>query len=254
MGTILITGAAGRLGQVLRAHLSTRGDLALRLIDKAGGDPAIVEADLAEALPLWTALFEGVDAVVHLAANGHPAARWTELVGPNVDAVLNVYRAAAAARVPHVVLASSIWTAAGRRRDGATIDAVASDPGDNAYGASKIVAERIAQDFWRSHAVASTILRIGAFSPDMGPARLTRGWDAEARLSRRDFCDGMERAIRTAPAGVRTVNLLSENAGRRFTLDEAREAIGFVPADRFEAQAKDAWTVRLRRFLARPAR
>ena len=253
MGTILITGAAGRLGQVLRAHL-TRDGIALRLIDRVGGDPAILEADLAEVSPAWIALFDGVDAVVHLAANGHPAARWAELVGPNIDAVLNVYRAAAAAGVAHVVLASSIWAAAGRRGDGGAIDAGVNDPGDNAYGASKIVAERIARDFQRSHGVATTILRIGAYSPDMGPARLTRGWDAEARLSRRDFCEGMERAIRSAPDGVRTLNLLSENAGRRFTLDEAREAIGFVPADRFDAQAGDGWMVRLRRFLAPPAR
>lgn len=237
---------------MLRAHLSGIDDVALRLVDRAEcGDPAILIADLAVWSPAWATRFEGADVVVHLAANGHPAAGWPALVGSNVDAVLNVYLAAAAHKVPHVVLASSLWAAAGRRNDRAPIDAGDADPGDNAYGASKIVGERIAHSFWQSHGVASTILRIGAYSSDMGPARLTRGWDAEARLSRRDLCAAVELAVRGAPEGVRVLNLISANAGARFTLDEARAAIGFVPMDRFEAQGAEPLLRRMRRLLFR---
>lgn len=252
MPKIVITGAAGKIATVLRTHL-TAETFTLRLIDKdPAGDLAIHRADLAETDPGWTALFDGADAVIHLAARTHPAAPWSELVAPNIDAVLNLYRAAALHKVPHIIFASSIWAAAARRADQGPIDAGCSDPGDNAYGASKVFAERVAHGFWRSDGVATTILRIGALATGASGHGLRKGWDAEARLSPRDLCDAVDRALRMPPAGVRTLNLISHNAGARFTLDEARDTIGYVPQDRFTPPPRTPLAIRLLRRLSRP--
>lgn len=234
MATILITGAAGKIAAALRPHLAARHGIVLRLVDKAAGnDLELHHADLTEAGSAWTSLLEGADAVIHLAANASPDANWPELTGPNIDATLNLYRAAAARKVPHVILASSIWAAAGRCADTAAIDAACQDPGGNPYGASKLIAERIAQGFWRSDGIATTVLRIGAFTTAPASDGLRAGWDAEARLSPRDLCGAVDCALRIPPDGVRTLNLISHNIGARFTLDEARETIGFVPQDHF---------------------
>ena len=65
--TILITGASGNLGRKLSQHLA--GRYALRLLDRTARQPEVVTADLSVWEPGWVELFQGVDAVVHLAAN-----------------------------------------------------------------------------------------------------------------------------------------------------------------------------------------
>ena len=233
MTTVLITGTSGKLGRELRDHLSAMDGVVLRLTDKRpGDDDLIAQADLATRSQGWAGLLGGVNIVVHLAANADPAARWPELVAANVDAPLNLYLEAARHGVSHIVLASSIWVAAARRDDRGPIAADDADPGGSAYGASKLFAERIAHAFWLAHGVGTTILRIGAFTPEPRPAPAS-DWDRAARLSRRDLCHAVELAVRDATDGVRTVNLISHNEDPRFTLDEARDLLGFVPQDRF---------------------
>jgi uronate dehydrogenase len=248
MLTILITGAAGTLGQLLHAHLAQADDITLRLLDRKQSDGPVETFDLTDAAAGWSPLLAGADAVIHLAANPDPRAGWADLAGPNIDAVLNLYRAAAQQRVPHVILASSIWATAGRRHDGGPIDAMVRDPGDNPYGTTKLLAERIAHAHWRSDGIATTILRIGAYSPTGSTGGLRKGWDLEARLSPHDLCAGMDRSIRAPAQGVRTLNLISRNDHARFTLDEAEATIGYVPRDHFAAPPA---TAPLRRLLAR---
>lgn len=236
MVSVAITGASGTVGQVLRAHFARADDVALRLVDRdARGDPAVEIFDLTADLVEWTGFLGGVDVVIHLAANSSPQAQWADLRGPNLDAALNLYRAAAEQGVRHVVLASSIWAAAARQLDSWPIGAAEMDSGTNPYGASKLFAERVAHAYWRSDRVATTILRIGALSLAGSTGGLRRGWDMEARLSPRDLCAAVDRAVRAPANGVRTLNLISRNEGARFTLHEAEAEIGYVPQDHFAA-------------------
>ena len=89
---VLITGAGGNLGTKLRRHLQDRYELVLTSRRKHPPTELHV-ADLTRWDDAWTALFRGVDVVVHLAANPHPAAVWSELAAPNIDMVLNVCEA-----------------------------------------------------------------------------------------------------------------------------------------------------------------
>ena len=68
MKTVLITGAAGNLGDKLRRHLEGRHSLRLLDID-ARGDASILRADLSRWDENWASHFRGADCVVHLAAD-----------------------------------------------------------------------------------------------------------------------------------------------------------------------------------------
>ena len=231
---VVITGAAGNIGAKLRAHLTARGGFDLTLLDiDPRGDPLIQQADLSQPARAWSDRFEGAEVIVHLAANGNSAAGWDALTRANVDSVLNVYLAAAQHRAPRVVCASSVWAMAGRRDDHARLTADDPDPGGNAYGATKLFAERTARAFWRSHGTTSLLLRLGGCLPgDNPPVWATDPWQGQCWLSNRDACLGLELAM-TAPAqGVSVVNLMSENPGSRWSLDEARTVLGFEPQDR----------------------
>ena len=231
---VVVTGAAGNLGAKLCAYLRDRGGYELRLIDiDPRGDPDILAADLSRYEDHWTALFDGADIVVQLAADHRPWADWKSLTARNVDALLNVYLAAARHKVGKIVLASSLWAVAARWRDPLMIAAEEPDPGANAYGASKLFAERVARAFAAANGVATIALRIGCCLPGANrPSRL-HAPDDQHWLSNRDMCRGVEAAIHTDVQGFAVVNLTSANPSRRWSLDEARELIGYVPLDRY---------------------
>ena len=86
MTEVLVTGAAGRVGQQLLAGLRERFDL--RLMDRvpvpeADGGTRVV-GELTDSGLLDDAV-AGVDAVVHLAGNPDPEASWQDLRDPNVE-------------------------------------------------------------------------------------------------------------------------------------------------------------------------
>jgi NAD+ dependent glucose-6-phosphate dehydrogenase len=104
--TVLITGATGNLGTKLRRHLEGRYELRLMDIDPRG-DETVVPADLSEWNEEWVEKFQDVNVVIHLAADPMAHQTWPNLIGPNLDAVANVYQAAALGGVDRVIYASS---------------------------------------------------------------------------------------------------------------------------------------------------
>src|SRR5919201_4365066 len=116
MQTVLITGAAGNLGSKLRRHLQGRYELRLLDLDPRD-DAAIVAADLSRWDLAWADRFQGVDTVVHLAANAVAQQPWPSVVGPNIDVTIHVYQAAVRAGVRRVVYASSNHIMGGYKDD-----------------------------------------------------------------------------------------------------------------------------------------
>ena len=231
--TVAITGAAGNIGGKLRSHLRMRGEYVLRLVDiDSRGDPEILCADLATYDERWSALFAGADAVVHLAANPDPTANWDKLLGPNIDAVLNVYLAAARHGAKRVVLASSVWAVASRFDDKEPILAGEPSPGSNAYGTTKLLAERIGKTFAQAHGISTVALRLGhCRSGSNEPSPASSEWLDACWISNADICHGLECAIRADVRGFVVVNLTSANPGSRWSLAEARERLGYKASD-----------------------
>jgi uronate dehydrogenase len=245
----LITGAAGNLGGKLRRHLE--GRYPLRLLDRApGGDADIVEADLAREYGRWAGLFQGVDTVFHLAADPTAQQSWPNLIGPNVDAVVNVYQAALQAGARRVVFASSNHVMGGYQDD-AVVDRITPElpprPGahyvvdgeardSTPYASAKLFGERLGKCLAEAHGLSVVAVRIGWVRPGDNRAEdvpAERGaWFRLMWLSNRDFCHLMERCLLAElPGRFAVVNGMSANTGMRWDLEATRRLLGYEPRD-----------------------
>jgi NAD+ dependent glucose-6-phosphate dehydrogenase len=246
---VLITGATGNLGGKLRRHLEGRYDLRLLDLDPRG-DPAVVAADLANWDSAWPKGFHGVDVVVHLAADPTAHQSWENLLGPNVDAVVHVYHAAADAGVPRLVFASSNHVMGGYADDprparlttdlpprpGARYVSNGEARDSTAYGAAKLFGERAGAAYAATYGLSVLAVRIGWVRPgdnrpeDVPPER--GPWFRLMWLSNRDYCQLMEKCI-TADESVRfaVINGMSANTGMRWDLEYTRRVVGYEPQD-----------------------
>jgi nucleoside-diphosphate-sugar epimerase len=233
--TILITGACGNIGRKLRAAWEDVYDLVL--IDIAAGpdDPEVTVADLSEFDEEWMTLFHGVDTVVHLAATPNHQSTWEELVGPNMDAVNNVFHAAALAGVERIVFASSNHAMGGYRELGDIAITVELPPRPgNPYGAAKLMAERLGKSLSGVFDLTFVALRIGWNQAEENrPETLPDEWNKELWLSNGDLIRLFDRAVEAdlGDCSFVVVNGMSNNHGTRWDLAGSFEAIGYVPQD-----------------------
>lgn len=104
--TVLLTGAAGGLGTLMRGLLPEYG-YELRLLDMlpVEGEPEAITADLADRAALREAV-RGVDAVIHLAGISLEAS-FDKILKANIEGTYNLYEAAREEGVRRVVFASS---------------------------------------------------------------------------------------------------------------------------------------------------
>jgi NAD+ dependent glucose-6-phosphate dehydrogenase len=247
--TVLITGAAGNLGAKLRRHLESRFDLRLLDIDPKG-DPAVVQADLSDWDDAWVKHFRGADAVVHLAADPTAYQVWEKLVGPNLDAVLNVFEAARQAGVKRIVYASSnhvmggyaddpepaVLTTDTPPRPGAHYVSGGERRDSTPYGSAKLFGERLGKHYAERHGLGVVAVRIGWVRPGDNRAEevpVERGlWFRLMWLSNRDFCQLMERAVLAdLSAPFVAVNGMSANTGMRWDIEATRRLLGYAPKD-----------------------
>jgi uronate dehydrogenase len=106
---LLITGAAGNLGSMLRRELVRMADV-IRLSDirefgNANDHEEIVICDLAD-VDAMTRLLDGVDAVVHMGGQSTEGA-WETVLSANIVGAINLWEAARKAGTKRIVFASS---------------------------------------------------------------------------------------------------------------------------------------------------
>lgn len=258
MARVIVTGAAGTIGRLLCPALRGDGHEVLGL-DVAEGE-GVHRADLSAWDPALPDLFRGADALAHLAAEAWPEAPWSRVAPLNLDMALNAFQAASLAGVPRVVFASTNWVLAGHRFDGEPLRSDTVPAPMNPYGASKLFGERLGLSFAEARGLSVVCLRIGAAQPEPrapGPDTPMGDWARQMWLSPRDLLQGFRRAL-AAPLALRfaVLNLVSNNPGMRWDLQEARDAIGYVPEDSFEpppggfrrteATARAVWEARER--------
>ncbi len=230
--TVVVTGAAGRIGRTVAAGLATRWDL--RLTDARPPD-GVAALDVSD-LDACRAAFAGADAVVHLAADPSPDATFEDLLAPNLVGPYAVARAAAEAGVRRLVLASSLHAVSGLPRTVQRRPADAPRPA-NLYGASKAWSEAVGAMTAATTGTSVVALRIGYFHLDRPPAG-TDVLERSAWLSGRDATELVRAAVEAdLPAGVDgfvVANGTSANRHRVAELDQTRRSIGYSPVD-------DAW-------------
>ncbi|MFJ8475900.1 NAD-dependent epimerase/dehydratase family protein [Kitasatospora sp. NPDC094011] len=232
--SVLLTGAAGRIGTSLRELLPAYG-YRLRCFDRlpVQGEPEAVTADLQDAGALAAAM-EGVDAVVHLA--GIPGeAPFADILAANIDGTHRLYEAARAAGVRRIVNAGSNHAVGFTERpaDGAIVPVDTPQRPDTYYGLSKCFGENLASLYADRHGIESVSLRIGSFAPAPRGIRALGTW-----LSPGD-CARLVHAALTGPVGGHVVAYgISANTRAWWDLSTAR-ALGYEPQDDAEEYAAE---------------
>jgi len=237
---VLITGAGGNMGRMLRARLAAPGRI-LRLLNRSELPPAdpgeaveIVSASVTD-FPAMLAACEGVDAVIHLGGiSGEEA--FTEILHTNIEGTHHVLEAARQRGVRKVLLASSNHAVGYYTRDDAPADGLPADlPArpDSYYGWSKAATESLGRLYADTYPMDVYCLRIGSCFPVPTNVRHLSTWmspDDSARL--------MSACLATDNGGFRLIWGVSANTRRWWSLT-AGEQVGYYPADDAEVFAAD---------------
>lgn len=233
---VLLTGATGNLGQKATAALQAIEGLELVRIGRNGGkEPEVVTADLETYDEGWARHFEGIDTVLHLAADPRAAGGWDTVSPLNIDLALNVIRAARHGGVKRFVFASSNWVLGGYRfRDETLTEALSPRP-INPYGASKLFVERYGRMVSEETGMGFLSLRIGYCQPGEntpGPRMAFGIWGQRMWLGNADWAQAVAKSATADFSGFHAINVVSANEGMRWSLTEARDAIGYTPVER----------------------
>ncbi|AOJ82336.1 NAD-dependent dehydratase [Burkholderia savannae] len=236
-GRILLTGAAGGLGRVLRERLRRYAD-AVRVSDIAPlGDARPGEesarCDLSDAAAV-DALVRGVDVIVHFGGVSveHP---FDAVLPANIAGTYHVYEAARRHGVRRVVFASSNHVT-GFYEQGERIDAAAPARPDGYYGLSKAFGEQLARFHHDRYGIESVCIRIGSSFPEPKDHRMLVTW-----LGYDDLEQLVARAMFVPRVGCTIVYGVSAN--RDAWWDNARAAhLGYRPT-----QSSEPWRERIER-------
>jgi uronate dehydrogenase len=226
---LLLTGAAGGLGQVLRQSLKPFAQT-LRLSDiqtlsSAQETEECITCNLADKAAVH-ALLDGVDAVVHM--GGVSVERpFEEILEANIKGVFNLYEAARVHGIKRVVFASSNHVV-GFHKQGDTLDADCVKRPDGYYGLSKSYGEDLSRFYFDRYGIETVCVRIGSSFPEPKDRRMLITW-----LSYRDLTELIRCALFAPRVGHTIVYGMSNN--RDIWWDNSKaEHLGFVAQDSSE--------------------
>lgn len=235
MTTIVITGAAGRIGGILRSRLAGQGRV-LRLLDvtpvTAGAGEEAITASVTD-MAAMTAACAGADAVIHL--GGIPSeAAWEQILEVNINGTYTVLEAARRAGLRRVVFASSNHAVGFTPLGADPIPDYAFPAPDTFYGASKVAGEALGALYSRRHGMDVICVRILSCFLRPRDTRMLSTWLSP------DDAGRLFEACLTAPSpGFRVIFGVSANTrGGLVSLDEAR-ALGYEPQDDSEPFAAE---------------
>ncbi|WP_250033313.1 NAD-dependent epimerase/dehydratase family protein [Paractinoplanes maris] len=221
MARIAVTGGSGKLGRAVVQDLLAHDHQVVNL-DAAPGDGSFIKIDLTDfgqvvgALTAVDERYDGIDAVVHLAAIPAPGLRPNAAIfHNNVPATYNVFEAARVAGIKKVVWASS-ETVLGLPFGSTPPPYLPADEDyparpNSAYSLGKHLEEQMAAQFCRwDPALSMTGLR---FSNVMDPADYAafpsydadphlRSWNAWGYIDARDGAQAVRKALAHTTPGA----------------------------------------------------
>jgi UDP-glucose 4-epimerase len=234
---VLVTGAAGNIGSYFAEHSHPRYDLRLMVREKDPKEDVdairefgeVVVADLGD-LDRLKEMAQGIDTMLHLAANPNASATWDSILPDNIIGTYHAFVAAKAAGVRRVIFASSIHAVSGYPPDVQVKTSEPVNPGD-LYGVSKCFGEALARYMAEQEGLSAICLRIGGFQP----LEFARGAQAigmlDAFVSQRDLNQLIEKCIDVENLKFAILHGLSDNRFKRLDISDARELVGYAPQD-----------------------
>jgi uronate dehydrogenase len=234
MQNVLITGAAGGIGQRLRADLAGVYPL-LRLSDRVAPAPAgpgeeVVVADLAD-LAACEAICADIDGIVHLGGQAVEA-DWETVLQANIVGCYNLFEAARRQGVQRVVFASTNHVIGFYPRE-TRIDHQVPPRPDSRYGVSKAFGEALGRFYADKFGLGVMCIRIGNFADRPADRRRLSIW-----ISPRDFRQLVRIGLEHPNLHYETVYGASESD--RSWWDNANAyRLGYRPEDESEPYAAE---------------
>ena len=249
---VVITGAEGVVGTVLRQGLAGRYDLKALTRTPQPFESGV--ADVAD-LPVLSEAFAGADAIVHLAAAANLKAEWDEVLRSNIIGTRNVFEAAAQRGAQTVVFASSghVLGLAEERagpalyslHDTRVFDESSQPEPDSLYAVSKLYGETLGRHYAYAHGLRVICVRLGTVLADNDPISVTAGRGRSADmplaerfprirakwLSHRDCCQLFTRCIEAESIRYAVFFGTSNNPRQIWSLQKARELLHYEPED-----------------------
>ena len=249
-----ITGAAGNIGITLTEGLADKYDLTLfynqhevKQIYHRKFKTIKVNLSQKEAVK---GTFEGLDAVIHLAADPSPASPWESILTNNIITTYNIFEEARRVSISRIIFASTNHVQHGQSMDDTPASLSPfyvrhrgymrlSDPPapDSYYGISKLFGEDLGWYYWRMYGIQFVSLRIGATTQQDDPS-IPGGPDREDYLramflSKRDCVEAFRRALQVNTDYL-IAYAISDNDRRVFDMKETMEKLGYYPKDNAE--------------------
>jgi NAD+ dependent glucose-6-phosphate dehydrogenase len=229
---ILVTGAAGGIGGYLGRHWQDKYDL--RLTDRRpldydiSGCTEFIQAGISN-LDEMRALCDGVDTVVHLAADPSPKADFYEsLLNNNIMGLFNGFQAAADQGCRRVVYASSVNAVVGHPEGYEVTEKSLIHP-INHYGACKVLGEALAWSFFHKHEITTVCIRFGRVRvkvPEVKDPDDHVDW-----ISGRDIGNLIERSIEIEGIDVAIAHGFSRHRNCRYSIAQTCAQLGYTPLD-----------------------
>ncbi|AJY51837.1 NAD-dependent epimerase/dehydratase family protein [Halomonas sp. KO116] len=229
LNRLLVTGAAGGLGNSLRPHLSKLAKH-VRLSDmaplgEAGEGEELVQADLSD-MQAVSELVRDCDGIVHLGGMSVESP-WEAILQANIMGTYHLYEAARKQGKPRIVFASSNHVIGFYERHQRIDTQVVQKP-DSLYGVSKCFGENLASLYHDKFGVETLSVRIGSCFDKPVDTRMMATW-----LSLADFVSLLQRAFVTPSLGHTVIYGASDNAEKWWDNSHA-SFLGWAPKDSSE--------------------
>lgn len=238
MNNILITGAAGTIGQAITKHLAS--SFSLTLVDRDFDKFPIELAPEASKLALdlgdsraWEGLLDDVEYIIHLAGNPNPFADFDQLWEANfmIPKLLFEY-AESAPHLKRLIFASSIHAVDGYPK-GEEIKVTDPIRPDGYYGISKLFMETVANFYAHQKGLQSIGIRIGNYC-ETGSS-LSEEIDLHGLaeiITERDFNHLLDCCLATElTEACLIINGISNNSFKRLEIASLKALLGYEPTD-----------------------
>ncbi|MCG8346338.1 MAG: NAD(P)-dependent oxidoreductase [Chloroflexales bacterium] len=233
--TILLTGAAGHIATAFRRACNPcyRFRLADKHIELLQNEHLptheLVSLDVAD-LAACQAACQGIDVVLHLAADPNPHADFYDsLLDANIKGAYNIFRAAKDQGCQRVVFASSAQAIEAYPLDQQVATTMSVRP-KNMYGVTKCFGEAVAAYFAYCEGLSSIVVRIGNYN-DFAPGQTHTTRDMSAYLSPSDMVQLVTQCIETPDILFALVHGVSDNRFKRLDLTDTRTLLSYHPRD-----------------------
>ncbi|MFL2828620.1 MAG: NAD-dependent epimerase/dehydratase family protein [Candidatus Puniceispirillales bacterium] len=238
---ILLTGAAGALGEQLRETLSKSCETLTvsdrTSLNKKFENEKIVQADLS-SLEEMINLTKNIDCVVHMGGQSIEGS-WDNVLNSNIIGMYNLYEGCRKNNVNRVIWASSVHTVGFYPRS-EVLDSKAKPRPDSNYGLSKVFGESLAQYYWDKYKLETVSVRIYSCLAEPKDHRILSTW-----LSYDDLRSLIVACMKTANVEHSIIFGVSNNDSVLIDNKYAKH-IGYIPRDngedyRVQVETKDGF-------------